>query len=369
LNEIYDLKDIPIALCLFTLIDTNIITSISCPESLPKNIKDELLSDLSYFRPLAKKSSDRKDQMNITIDNDIKIITRKSTGLCDIKNRINSHCDVDLIITKDSEGNLLSSKETSLSNITTNKLNGLNITKITQLIDETSKISNLNPYKYKLILNDLLDKLKPNMKYEEIFFMDKLIKNEKIKNNNKRYLTNNDTNNYLIKEQSLFNKEIFVSNLSINLKIDSGINVESSKTFSNLKFDENEKELDKISQSTDLNKAIKKLLALSKAGNYIAYKLYEKIKNNLDNLTQEITIKISYLNSLIVYKDLTEIFDSTLSLNSLTILPIDIVEKSNNLYNNLNILSNEISDEGSELKNYTNILSNNINDYLEENII
>ena len=56
LNEINDLKDIPIAPCLFNLTDTNMITSISCPESLPKNIKDELLSDSSYFRRLAKKS-------------------------------------------------------------------------------------------------------------------------------------------------------------------------------------------------------------------------------------------------------------------------------------------------------------------------
>ena len=207
LNEtiINDLKDIPIALCLFNLSDTNIITSISCPETLPQNIKEELLSDLYYFRPFAKKFSDKKDQMNITIENKNKNIGRKVTGLCDIKNRIISFCDVDMIISKDSEGNLLSLNETSISKINTDKLNILNKKILTQLIDKTSKINSLNPDKYKSILNDLLDKLKPNMKYEEIFSLDQFINNSSNKinikeavnnikrdNNNKikRYLTN-----------------------------------------------------------------------------------------------------------------------------------------------------------------------------------
>ena len=56
LKTINDLKDIPIPLCLFNITDTNIITSILCPESLTENMKNELLSDLHYFRPLAKMS-------------------------------------------------------------------------------------------------------------------------------------------------------------------------------------------------------------------------------------------------------------------------------------------------------------------------
>ena len=382
LNEsiISDLKDIPITLCLFTLTDTNIITSISCPESLPQNIKDDLLSDLYYFRPLAQKSSYKKDQMNISIDNNIKKIGRKSTGLCDINNKINSFCDIDMIISKDSEGNLLSLNETSLSNIITDKLNGLNKNTITQLIDKTSQISSLNPDKYKIILNDLLDKLKPYMKYEEQFSMDILINNyinkkyvkKAVKNNKmenyykiKRHLTNDD-NFYLIKNQSLFNKEISGIKIDLNLKYDSGINVESMKTFSNLKFDDIEKELDNNIQFTNLNRAIKKLLSLSKAGNYLAYQLYEQLKKDLNNLTQEITIIITNLNSLVIYKDLTEMFDSTLSLNSLKILPIDIVEKSNNFIHQLNINLNEI--ENSDIDNYTNILNNNINYYFTKSL-
>ena len=368
LNEINDLKDIPIALCLFDLTDSNIITSISCPESLSQSIKDELLSDLYYFRPVAKKSSDKTDEMDITIKNDTKNIRRKTKGLCDIRNGLNSFCDLDMNIEKDSEGNLISFDEISLTNITTDTQNGFNKNKTTKLIDETSKINSLNPDNYKSILNDLLNKLNPYLKYEENLSLDKLISqyaSKKLKNKKSmsRYLTQSDKN-YLIKEESLFSKEIRGLKIDLNLKYDSGIDVETMKVFSNLKFDDKDNELVNINQFSDMNKAIKKLIALSKTGNILAYQLYEKIKNNLDNLTQEITIKISNLNSLIVYKDLTEIFDSTLSLNTLKVLPMDIIEESNILIRKLNTSLNEI--EYNSLSPYTSYLENNINNYSEK---
>ena len=42
LEEISDLKDIPVALCLFEMTDNDVIMSISCPESLSKAIKDTM---------------------------------------------------------------------------------------------------------------------------------------------------------------------------------------------------------------------------------------------------------------------------------------------------------------------------------------
>ena len=78
LKEVTDLKDIPVPLCLFNLSDTNIITSISCPESLSQNIKNEILSDLYYFRPIAKASTSQKHEIEITIEDDIKTIRKQS---------------------------------------------------------------------------------------------------------------------------------------------------------------------------------------------------------------------------------------------------------------------------------------------------
>ena len=100
LTEITDLKDIPIPLCLFNISDTNIITSILCPESLPESIKNELLSDLYYFRPVAKMSSVKSHEMGITEDKNIKNIRKKSQGLCDMDNNLSSNCNLDSNIIK-----------------------------------------------------------------------------------------------------------------------------------------------------------------------------------------------------------------------------------------------------------------------------
>ena len=354
LTELNDLKDIPIALCLYNFTDTNIIISISCPESLSDNIKNEILSDLYYFRPYAKVSQDKIDEMRIKVENNITKLSKKSQGLCDIENKKNSFCDSDTNIIKNSEGDLLSYEEILFTNITNNINNGFLKNKKTKLVDETSN-TNLNSDKYKEILDDLLLQLNPYMKYED--------------NNDVRRLDgdNNIYNKYFLKGESLFYKEIYGAKISLNLKIDSGLNVEAMKCMLNLQFDNKDNELKNFMEFTNLNKIIKQLIKLSNAGNNLAYELYENINNNLNNLTQEITIKISNLNSLIIYKDLTEIFDSSLSLNSLKILPFDIIEESNKLFNKLNTLSNEILDESSEFQNYSNLFNYELNEYLQEN--
>ena len=365
LNELNDLKDIPIELCIFNFTDTNIIISISCPESLPENTRNDLLSDLYYFRPLPEKSSERKDEFNITIENNIKNIKRISKGLCDINNKIISFCDLNLSIKKDSEGNLLSINETYISNITSD--NGFNKNKITKLIDETSNNS-INPDKYKIILDDLLVKLKPYLKYEENISMENFLKeyiSKKIKNIKKipRILAKND-NSYFIKEQNLFYQEFFGTKIYLNLKYDSGINTESMKSFLNLIFNEKENEIININQFSDINNAIKSLNCKTKTGNYLAYQLYETLKNSLDTLTQQISQSISNLNNIISYKDLTEIFDSSLSLNTIKVLPLNIIEESNNLVTILDITFNEIQD--GNINNYLDGLNNNINDYYSQ---
>ena len=372
LKELDDLKDIPIPLCLFNISDNNIILSIKCPESLPENLKNEFISHLNYFRPLDKSSSKKVDKFDIiSKDDNIKVITKKSKGSCDLDYKTDSSCDSVFNITKDAKGNLLSIEEISYLNITTDLNNGFKKNKTTKLIDETSKINSLNPDKYKTILNDLLLKLNPYLKYENLFsinnlnqYKTKLLVNEI---NNVRNLEQDEIiEGTFVKEESLFEKDCFGKKISLNLKIDSGINVESMKALSSLTIGDKDNNLVIQNQITNINEILKKLKSLSKAGNYLALQLYEKLNDNLDNLTKEITIKIGNLNSLIVYKDLTEIFDSSLSFNSLQILPIDIVEETNNLTNKLNIIFNEIENETGEFKNYSNIFKNNINDYLND---
>ena len=372
LKELSDLKDIPVLLCLFNFTDTNIITSISCPDSLPESIKNGIISDLKLFRPAIKASSNKKNEMNLAVLNSTKNLRRKSKGLCDIENEMDSFCNSDSNITKNSEGYLLSFNEKSFINITTNEKNSLKINKTTNLEDETAIIS-LNPNKYKEVLDDILLKLSPYINNEEIISIEKAAReyNSKLLIDRKditRHLSKNDEiyNNIYIGEESLFSKDFAGARINLNLKIDSGLSVETIKSLLNLNYNSQENQLVNVIQFSDFDNLLKKLISLSNSGNYMAYQLYKHIKNNLDDLTKQITIDISNLNSFIVYKDLAEIFDSSSSLNSLKILPFDIIEESNKLVDNLEQKIAEI-DEG-EFKNYSFKLQNNINDFFEEKL-
>ena len=339
-EKINDLKNHPIALCLVNFTDTNNFTSISCHESLKENIKRQILSDLYYFRPNGKLFY-KDDEFSVIKEKDKKIIIRKSKGKCNIKTISNTYCDLDMNITKDSNGNLLLFNEIILSNITSDISNGLNKYKSTKL---EIMSSNQNDYKKNLFL--ILNKLEPNLKKEKASMITRKLSSYYNKN--------------LEKEESLFSKEYMGIKIDLNFKYDYGINSESIKAFNYLNYNEHEKELINKAYFSNLNSAIKKLISLSKSGNYIAYLLYEKIKNNLNNLAEEITIKISNLNSLIFYQDLTEIFDSTLILKEIKFLTYNIVEESTILSNQLNTSLNNI--ENNEIENI-NYLETNIDNY------
>ena len=66
LDEIPDLKDKPLPICLFNITNNDVITSIKCHESLPKNIRRNMILDLYFFRPPAIKRPDKK-KGNVTI--------------------------------------------------------------------------------------------------------------------------------------------------------------------------------------------------------------------------------------------------------------------------------------------------------------
>ena len=271
LEKLENLKDIPIPVCLFNLTDNNIIISIKCPQSLSENMKNEIISDIYYFRPTFIKSFEKIEDINFTIEkgDNVNIINKNRTGLCNIKNELNSICNSEMSITVDNEGNLIAHNEMSLINITTNSKNGFSNNRITHFIDQTKKID-INPKNYKLVLKNLLNELKPYMKYEkiaskEIFNHIYNISDEKENEKYKNEKRNLERNNYYENEESLFFKEIFGINISLNLKDISGINSEAMKIYTNLKFNSENHELVNIAEFTDINKAINKLILLSKA--------------------------------------------------------------------------------------------------------
>ena len=174
-NNNINLKDIPLPICLFNLTNNDVITSISCPESFPEAKKRSIVLDLYFFRPpglkrLTKDNIDNKITRK-TVGNR-KYIKETNEGICDIENGQLSHCTTDMNTITDLENNILFYDEEAVMNITIDANNSYIKTKITNLTDESSKVENLNPQIYEEKLNNIIQKLNPYLKYEELFSKD-----------------------------------------------------------------------------------------------------------------------------------------------------------------------------------------------------
>ena len=360
LTNVEDLKDIPIALCLFNITDNNFILSMSCPESFPDTKRNEINLDLYFFRPPAIKRADKEnDGINVTIKDDIenkkRFIRETNDGTCNVQNNIGTKCITDMNTTTDLEGTLLSYDELAITNITIDTNNFLVKVKTSNLIDTTDNYENLDQNKYKENLEKLIGMLEPYMKNEDLFTLEnfedlysivqakKKSENVYVKNERKNFRNLMAHAGEYIKQENLFyyndtgDIEIF-----LNLKIDSGINKFAFNCYSDLIFDEKSYYLSAFSNYTDLQATLDKLAELSKAGNHLATTLYEQIFEKLNNITNNITVKINSLKELIQYHELSNIFDATLSLDSINKLPLHIIEDSKILENKLNKVYDDI---------------------------
>ena len=353
LNNIEDYKDLPIPLCTFQITDNNFILSITCPETFSKSKKNEIFLDLYFFRPPAIERADKKNN-NITVIIDEnkkknrKYIREYNGGLCHIQNNFDSFCTTDMNTTTDLEGNLLSYDEFAVTNITTDENNYYIRKKLTNLIDETDKTDNLDVIKYKKSLDKLLYNLDPYMKEDIKFITEDFIKlynivhkNENLVSNKKKTFRNlldysiSQTNE--AKEANLFYyRDDGGVEINYNLVNDPGVkDGEAMQAFSNLACDNENKELVNKYLYTNISYIIDKLSVLSKAGNTLSTELYNNLKEKLNNINNEISDRINKLTNMIIYYDISEIFDSTSSLSSVKNISSIIVTESDNLINSL----------------------------------
>ena len=351
LEDIKDFKDIPIALCFFNITNNDFITSLTCPESLPEIKKNEIILDLYFFRPPAIQRADKEnDNITISINEDIKnkkkYIREINGGLCNVYNNWGTECTTDMNTTLDLKNNLLSYDELAVTNIVYDELNSFKKIKITKLNDITNK--NINKKIYKKNLDKLLPYIKPYMKSDIQFTRDNftslydLVQNKKnqtnynkTSNNNKIKRSLSNTLPQYIKKKELFQKEVLGILINLNLKINSGINTDFFSTKLTISFDEEEHDLSTINHPNEISNIIKELSILTRAGNYMASLLYEKINEKLENFPNQISIKINTLKDLIQYYDLSEIFNSTLESFSINKIPIHIFQVSNVLVSKL----------------------------------
>ena len=360
LTNAEELKDIPIALCLFNITDNNFILSMSCPESFPDTKKNEINLDLYFFRPPAIKRADKEhDGINVSIKDDLenkkRFIRETNEGTCNVQNNIGTKCTTDMNTTTDLEGTLLSYDELAITNITVDTNNSFIKIKTSNLLDTTDNYANLDQNKYKENLEKLIDMLEPYMKKEEQFTLEnfedlysvvqakKKSENVYVKKERKKFRNLMAYATDYIKQENLFYYEdVGGIEIFLNLKVDSGINKFALYSYSDLIFDENSYYLSSLSNNTDLQQTLDKLIELSKAGNHLANELYEQIKEKFEGITNNITVKINTLNDLLEYFELSEIFDATLSLDSINHLPFHIIEESKILENKLSKIYDDI---------------------------
>ena len=371
LEEIKDLKDIPVPLCLFNLTDNDVILSMTCPESLQKNIKENMILDLYFFRPPAIKRPD-KQKGNITItkmiENNKQFIRETNGGICDIPDSFNSFCTTDMNTTTDLNGNIIRYDEVSFTNITRSENNYYIKNKITKLIDQTENLPKIDRVLFEEGLNKLLSKMEPYMEYKEEFSTEnfkqlyKLSKNITDKDENIRSLRSEKGGPITSEEELFFFEHYGGVKIFLNLFDDIGYNTESMKAFANIKIDDFKKELSTLKEFTNIGDILDKLIILSESGNRLATALFNEIVADFGNITDIVKENITNINNLVIYKDLSELFDSTLSIDSLKILPIAIIQESSDLKNKLLNILNQI--ENGSMKNHINILNENIYNFI-----
>ena len=387
LKSAEDFKDIPLALCLFNITDNNFITSMTCPESFPETKKNEIILDLYFFRPPAIQRADKEnDNITITIRDDKeknkKYIRETNGGICNIYNNFGSKCTTDMNTTTDLEGHLLAYDELAITNITTDEKNSYLKTKITNLVDITETINNLNPEKYKNILDVLLPALEPYMKVDIHFTTDNFtdlynIVQEKSKSAKKNYIKKKEKRTYrsllalaidnsLSKEQALFNYKD-VGGIEVNYFLINDLKSEAMRAFSDFHFDNESNFLSTLDQFTELQDIVDEIFELANAGNNLASELDKKITSKLEEITKEISSNLNALTKILKYNDLSEVFDATLLLDAISKLPISIIQESKTLNDKLTVIFNGI--KSGKIKNTADNLGDAVYNYIKQSHI
>ena len=351
LDDSVDFKNIPLATCLFNITDNDFITSITCHKDFPDMKKNEMLLDLYFFRsPAIERKNKTRDNITISINEDTKnnrrYIREQNGGLCNIHNNWGSLCTTDMNITSDLEGNLLSYDEVAITNIVYDEKNSFTKNKVSNLVDHSEKITKEDAAIYRKNLENLLAKMKPYMEEDVQFPKEKfaelydLVKNknqdedsEEINEEStskRRRLTAADAIQY-IREKEIFHVDSLGVEVNLKLKLNPGLNTDAMRSHLNFSFDEEEHNLYKKEQLSEIQKIIDQLRALSKAGNIIATQLYDKISDKLENLPNEMSIQLRSLYDLLHYYDLFEVFNTTLMTISYNKLPYLVIELSTQL--------------------------------------
>ena len=338
-ENIEELKEVILPICLFEHTDNNNILYISCPETLSKTLKNNIISAFQGIKPLLLDKNLDNNLIKTTITDDEKTINISiSDKRCNnIKENDQQKCEIIKNFTIDKLGNMKASK--IITKLEINKSKDKSNKYYSQLNTTFEDVSNkndnkLNEANFKKNLNILLHLINPLMKKEQYFTKEIKEENENDAKNNRKL--EDDINNLSMKDQAFFNQSILGVDLILSLKNDFGFGKnEKAKIISNLIRGSKRIELSHDELFTNLHAILNKFITLSQAGNKLANQLYKYLIESLTNLKKDIISNINDLNNLLHFDDLSSLFDSTLAINYLSILP------KNKIKNNISCFLND----------------------------
>ena len=356
--EIFKQAILPI--CLIEHSNTNLIISVSCPETLAINMKNDIVLAFKSIKPESINGITNENTLSgtkIEKKNDKIYIESFSKNCLDYDGdpKKNMTCELIKSIITDKEGNLISSKKILTSETIFDQKNKF-FNNITYLFEDITKQNrnDLNLKNFKLNLKKILNITKSFMKKENHFSYEEFNKIiEKLNNKNKNEEKSKNIKRNLqeliekkhpgVQEENFFETTINDININLNIKNDIGFEEsQSAKAISNYNIGNFTKGLSYKQMATNLNNTLSKFIILSKSSNKLAYDLFEKLNERILNLRDFINSNISDLNDFLVFKDLKSIFDSSIALDDIENLPYKFIAGANNLNIYLSNLYNDI---------------------------
>ena len=350
------IKKAILPICLLEHTDTNLIISMTCPETLSQSYKADIMRAFSNIKPESINGFEfDKNYVNTILEEkEDKIYISSFDNICPNPNEDPDKtmiCNITKNIITDKEGNLFSSKISNSTKtiIDENNTFSFNFTYIFQNIPEENSES-FNEEIYKKNLETVLSLINSFMKKEiyisnfSEFAKDLLTLEEPEVKTNLRELSGEDATRPGVHEEVIFPKTINNISIDLNLKNDIGLTEDKTAKAScvyNVNK-ENSTELSNNMKTIDLYETLNKFISLSKSGNKIANKLYQDLNEPLLNYMDIINENIKKINDILANKDLSEIFDSTYALSELKVLPFDFVAATDNLYSAMKDLEDKL---------------------------
>ena len=345
-------------ICIVEHTDTNIIISITCPETLSDNFKEDIIRAFNIIKPDSQKGFDFDKNYVDTIiqEKDSKIYINSFDNVCMEPNEDPTKiisCNLTKDIITDKEGNLIYSKSINLTKTIKDENNSFstNFTYEFQNI-QNEKSDNFDQEIYKVNL-DLIFSITKSLMTKKIYienfteYVIDLMKNDEEKINEKiiiRHLSEENDIDQGVKEENVFNKNLFNITMKLNLKNDIGLGEGHSAKAISIYDSNNENftELGRNQLETRLNETMNKFISLTKSGNKLANDLFEEINEPLLKLRDIINENIEEINNFLAHEDLSTIFDSTNAIKDLKMLTYKFVPATENLYNSVKDLEDNL---------------------------